>query len=316
MESRAYIGRVDIDRYFAIFEVDETQDETPIKALAEAPKSIESRVPLKPYVHESEILIHHRQFNNRELESASNALKALKSQLEEECEVPQACVTLSPQKQPKVRFNRGGLLLKLTAVACGTALTLNYSQIFAQEWAAFDGYAALKQVSENAQAYWQQPSVAQESQPDSNQEHFRKALNAAAAAAEATQVASTPEEWQAVSNQWKVAIAHLQAIPADHPLHSEAKNRLKRYQTGLAYASQEIESFREGVNVAFQAAQLVQTAHTRSDWQTVARTWQQAIKLMQAVPQSSPNYSMAQEKVAEYAANAVYAQEHLEKLSQ
>lgn len=68
------------------------------------------------------------------------------------------------------------------------------------------------------------------------------------------------------------------------------------------------EAFRLAVNKAMSAAKLVQTAKTPEAWQLVTIQWQEAIDLMRAVPKSSPNYKVAQEKVAEYQTYLQYAQ--------
>lgn len=68
------------------------------------------------------------------------------------------------------------------------------------------------------------------------------------------------------------------------------------------------ESFRRAVNRAMSAAELTQTATSRDEWRTVAMWWQESIDLMKMVPVTSPNYSVAQEKVMEYGHNLEYAQ--------
>ncbi|HEY9762992.1 MAG TPA: hypothetical protein V6D07_10735 [Trichocoleus sp.] len=75
------------------------------------------------------------------------------------------------------------------------------------------------------------------------------------------------------------------------------------------------DPFRDAVNLAGEASQLVQTAQTSEDWKQVADTWQRAIDLMQQVPQSSPNYAIAQQKAVEYLPNLQYAQQTYERLT-
>jgi hypothetical protein len=48
---------------------------------------------------------------------------------------------------------------------------------------------------------------------------------------------------------------------------------------------------------------LAQTAQTQAEWNTVANEWGKAVELMQQVPESSENYSTAQQKVVEYGNN-------------
>lgn len=67
------------------------------------------------------------------------------------------------------------------------------------------------------------------------------------------------------------------------------------------------DSWREAVNKAQRAANLAQTAQSQNEWIAVASEWQQAVKLMRAVPSTSPNYQKAQQKAAEYQANLIVA---------
>jgi hypothetical protein len=64
-----------------------------------------------------------------------------------------------------------------------------------------------------------------------------------------------------------------------------------------------LDPWREGVNAAINAANLAQTAQTQAEWNTVANEWGKAVELMQQVPESSENYSTAQQKVVEYGNN-------------
>jgi hypothetical protein len=65
---------------------------------------------------------------------------------------------------------------------------------------------------------------------------FAEAVRRATSAAEATQTASTPEEWQAVATDWEAAIALMQAVPQDNPNYATAQDRIPVYQNNLAYA--------------------------------------------------------------------------------
>ncbi|MEG4987746.1 hypothetical protein QUB08_18505 [Microcoleus sp. BR0-C5] len=67
------------------------------------------------------------------------------------------------------------------------------------------------------------------------------------------------------------------------------------------------DSWRAAVNTAQKAAISAQTAQSQNEWIAVASEWQQAVKLMRAVPSTSPNYQKAQQKAAEYQANLIVA---------
>ena len=67
------------------------------------------------------------------------------------------------------------------------------------------------------------------------------------------------------------------------------------------------DSWREAVNTAQKAAISAQKAQSQNEWIAVASEWQQAVKLMRAVPSTSANYQKAQQKAAEYQANLIVA---------
>ncbi|MGB3516546.1 MAG: hypothetical protein WBA43_08820 [Elainellaceae cyanobacterium] len=78
-----------------------------------------------------------------------------------------------------------------------------------------------------------------------------------------------------------------------------------------AIQDSETDPFRDAVNQATTASELTQTASTSEEWSNVANAWQQAIELMESVPQSNPNYAVAQQKAQEYQANKTYAQNNV-----
>ncbi|WP_334967568.1 hypothetical protein [Nostoc sp.] len=69
-------------------------------------------------------------------------------------------------------------------------------------------------------------------------------------------------------------------------------------------------TFREAVNQATSAAKLTQLAKSPDEWKTVVSQWQAAIALMKTVPSSSPDYTIAQQKIIEYQKNLNYAEKN------
>jgi hypothetical protein len=61
--------------------------------------------------------------------------------------------------------------------------------------------------------------------------------------------------------------------------------------------------WRDAINAAMEAAEKAQVAQTAEDWGVVAETWDKSIQLLLAVPETDPNYGLAQTKVVEYTAN-------------
>ena len=77
-----------------------------------------------------------------------------------------------------------------------------------------------------------------------------------------------------------------------------------------------IDSFSDGVNKATSASKLAQSAQSADGWSQVATEWQTAVSLMQSVPSSSSNYSVAQQRVGTYQKNLSYAQQNVTRLKQ
>lgn len=126
-----------------------------------------------------------------------------------------------------------------------------------------------------------------------------------------TQSAVTPDEWSTVVEHWENALTTLGNIPSDSPFHGQAQDTIHTYRQNLAYARSEIDPFREAVNSAMAAAQLTQIAQHPEQWSTVSQQWLEAIALMEQVPSASPYYGLSQQKIAEYAKNLAYAQQQV-----
>ncbi|MGB3533671.1 MAG: hypothetical protein WBA13_09140 [Microcoleaceae cyanobacterium] len=75
------------------------------------------------------------------------------------------------------------------------------------------------------------------------------------------------------------------------------------------------DPWREAVNAAISAANLAGTAQTQAEWNAVANEWGRAVELMQQVPESSENYSTAQQKVVEYSNNQQIALQQAQNAS-
>ncbi|MBF2093146.1 MAG: retroviral-like aspartic protease family protein [Synechococcales cyanobacterium K44_A2020_017] len=67
--------------------------------------------------------------------------------------------------------------------------------------------------------------------------------------------------------------------------------------------------FQEAIERATSAVNITQRAQSQDDWRLAINRWQQAIALLQAVPQSSANYPQAQTKITEYQQNLSYAEQ-------
>jgi hypothetical protein len=71
--------------------------------------------------------------------------------------------------------------------------------------------------------------------------------------------------------------------------------------------------FQSALDLAAEAAELTQTASTAQDWVLVANLWQDAIAILDSIPESDPNHAMAEAKAAEYRDNLAYAQSNIDQ---
>ncbi|NJO79960.1 MAG: hypothetical protein HC827_16550 [Cyanobacteria bacterium RM1_2_2] len=63
------------------------------------------------------------------------------------------------------------------------------------------------------------------------------------------------------------------------------------------------------IEQASDAVALTQAAQSADDWGLVASKWQQAMNLLKAIPNTSPDYATAQQKLTEYGANVAAARQ-------
>jgi hypothetical protein len=61
-------------------------------------------------------------------------------------------------------------------------------------------------------------------------------------AAELTQTAEFKEDWSRVAILWQQAIEHMQAVPASHPNHAIAQQKLGEYTRNLQYAQSNVSA--------------------------------------------------------------------------
>ena len=68
------------------------------------------------------------------------------------------------------------------------------------------------------------------------------------------------------------------------------------------------DPFKLAVNRAISAAEMVQSAQSKLEWEAIAIQWQDAAELMKIVPPSHPQYTLARKKIREYQSYSDYAQ--------
>jgi hypothetical protein len=106
--------------------------------------------------------------------------------------------------------------------------------------------------------------------------------------------------------------------PLDNSSDHSVSTSVDQPQSGISSSpmlpsptlSSQPKPFQNAVNQAMRAATLTQSAQTPEEWDIVVSHWQDAIALMDAVPPSHPQHSLAQQKVIEYQENLNYAQKN------
>ena len=71
-------------------------------------------------------------------------------------------------------------------------------------------------------------------------------------------------------------------------------------QTNVSQVIFEPEELKKAKNQATLAVELGKSAKTQNQWRAVAKSWEEAIAQMKAIPTDSPSYELAQKKVVEY----------------
>ncbi|GEM_PF-801512 len=71
--------------------------------------------------------------------------------------------------------------------------------------------------------------------------------------------------------------------------------------------NQNLSPFDQALNKGKQAVILIETAQSAEDWQKVSQIWQDAIAILNNIPQSDENYPNAQTKLRQYEGNLDYA---------
>ena len=141
-------------------------------------------------------------------------------------------------------------------------------------------------------------------------EAFRVAVNHAMSAAELTQTAATPEEWDTVRQDWQQAIALMRVVPVNNDYYTVAQKKVIEYQGYLEYATQQVKNpdgvFRAAVNQAIAAVNSTQIARFPEEWEQAEQDWTRAIELMKTVSEEHPKYEVAQEKAEEYQTYLAY----------
>ncbi|MDX2230159.1 MAG: hypothetical protein NW220_11005 [Leptolyngbyaceae cyanobacterium bins.349] len=143
------------------------------------------------------------------------------------------------------------------------------------------------------------------------QQQLDQVLAAESQAVEATQKGQTTTQsvadWQATQDQWRGAIAQLEQVTPESPLHNFAQARLNAYRGNLAFTGQRIaveQDAQKRLTTAQKTAELAiarqNVAQKLSDWQQAQSTWQVAVNTLQQIPSGTTAHAEAQQLLASY----------------
>jgi len=156
------------------------------------------------------------------------------------------------------------------------------------------------------------PTLTPTPQPDPTATNLAAAQKLAMEAAVMTQNPPHPlENWQQVQGKWQESIKLLEAIPDTSPVATQAQEKLTVYRTNYQAITNRIVTEQKAATnlgaaqkLAWEAAVMVNNPpHPKEVWQNAQSKLQQAINLLNAIPQGTFVEAQAKEKLADYQNN-------------
>ena len=156
------------------------------------------------------------------------------------------------------------------------------------------------------------PTLTPTPQPDPTATNLAAAQKLAMEAAVITQNPPHPlENWQQVQGKWQESIKLLEAIPDNSPVATQAQEKLSVYRTNYQAITNRIVTEQKAATnleaahkLAGEAALMVNNPpHPKEVWQNAQSKLQQAINLLNAIPQGTFVEDKAKEKLADYQNN-------------
>jgi len=156
------------------------------------------------------------------------------------------------------------------------------------------------------------PTFTPTPQPDPTATNLAAAQKLAMEAAVMIQNPPHPlETWQQVQGKWEESIKLLEAIPDTSPVAAQAKDKLAIYRTNYQAISNRIVTEQKAATnleaaqkLAWEAAVMAkEPPHPKELWQNTQSKLQQAINLLNAIPQGTFVEAQAKEKLVAYQNN-------------
>jgi pseudouridine-5'-phosphate glycosidase len=119
------------------------------------------------------------------------------------------------------------------------------------------------------------------------------------------------EVWQQAQYKWQQAINLLESIPEGTSVSDQANKQLANYRVNHAAISQRLLTESKAAanlefaqKLAMEAAVMVQNPpHQEEVWQQAFFKWQQAINILEGIPEGTFAYQTAKEKLSIYKIN-------------
>jgi hypothetical protein len=212
------------------------------------------------------------------------------------------------------RGGRSGWILILSTLILGALGFIGWKTTFqispSQQTIANSGIPLnIEEQKPNAEASL---SLTPAPQPDPTATNLAAAQKLAMEAAVMTQNPPHPlENWQQVQGKWQESIKLLEAIPDNSPVATQAQEKLSVYRTNYQAITNRIVTEQKAATnleaakkLAWEAAVMVNNPpHSKEVWQNAQSKLQQAINLLNAIPQGTFVEAQAQEKLVAYQNN-------------
>ncbi|HEY9815153.1 MAG TPA: hypothetical protein V6D20_05035 [Candidatus Obscuribacterales bacterium] len=154
-------------------------------------------------------------------------------------------------------------------------------------------------------------ALAQRDRYDDHVKVVGRVVDAQADAFAAAQRSQNPPHpiatWEDIRDLWESAIAQLEEVPADSPMHGLAQQKLEEYRGNLAAINQRIQMEQEAQSRVRSAREMAQRATEQEagsdspeQWQSAYTAWQIAMEMLQPVPAHTMSHAEAQQLLSLY----------------
>jgi hypothetical protein len=145
-------------------------------------------------------------------------------------------------------------------------------------------------------------------------EALKTSITETTLAIQATSVAKTLPEWQAVKAMWDKINDKLTNIPATTIAYTQAQELLKTDRPQIAAASEKVAEetkATQNYNIAIKSASDAKLAQRNNQLQVAVQQWNQAVVAIQSIPPTSSVFPQAKPLVFEYTKSFQRAEEQL-----